>query len=407
VTVPLLVGVWLVLGVGELQPLGVGVPLLSAVTLAVLLRLTVEVCEEVSDVVAVAVPVIEGVDEGDDVGECVAVRVELTEEPLDELAVGVFVTLGVAVSLCVIVGVWDDVSVCEGDAVMLDDALLLGVSLAEAPRDKRAVGELLTVELGVADAVCVELAEGVAVGVWVTVAAALFDDVGDGDGVSGELGDFDALAPAVSEAVGLRDVDGLAESEVDVDGVGDDVGEGVATGVSAADDEGVRVDDCVSGALAVIEALAPRVREDVGDALDVLDNDNVDDDVCVGDCEGEFVREGVGVPETESVGVVESVVGALGEFEALAPLERLLLGVKLAESDQLIVDVALREPVGVPVCVELGVDVSLPDSVLVALGDSLLLGVSEGERPRETEPVGDKDAFNDDVAEDDGEGDGV
>jgi hypothetical protein len=290
---------------------------------------------------------------------------------------------------------------------MLDDTLLLGVSLAEAPRDNRAVGELLTVELGVADAVCVVLAEGVAVGVWVTVAAALLDDVGEGDGVSGQLGDFDALAPAVSEAVGLRDVEGLAESEEDVEGVGEGVGEGVATGVSAADEEGVLVEVCVSGELAVIEALAPREREDVGDALTVFDNDNDEDGVCVGDCVGEAVREEVGVPETESVGVVEGVVGALGELEALAPLERLPVGVQLAESDPLVVVVALRDPVGVPVCVELGVDVSLPDKVLVVLGDSLLLGVSEGERPRETEPVGVKDAFNDDVAEDEGVREGV
>jgi hypothetical protein len=78
---------------------------LSAVTLAVSLRLTVEVCEGVSDVVAVAVIVIDGVDEEDEVGERVAVRVELAEEPLEVLAVGVFVTLAVAVSLCVMVGV--------------------------------------------------------------------------------------------------------------------------------------------------------------------------------------------------------------------------------------------------------------------------------------------------------------
>ncbi len=271
--------------------------------------------------------------------------------PKDSVVVGVLVCdderLGVDESLSITEEATDGVDVVLAIINVVD---VDGVPLAEPQRDRVVVG----------------------VGVGEAVADIEFDPVPESEPV------FDELAPAVSEAVGVRETD--LERLI--------VGLGVIDGVSVLELDGVPVGVPlpltlavtlgVSEILAVTLALAPRVTEGVADcerdALRVKVEEGVDEDVPVLDevPDPEPVCEGV------SVGVADAVNVAVDEGDG----DREDEGVLLAEPP------AERVVVGVAVTVEerLGVDesLSLPDGVCVGVRDSDPVPVAVGD----AEPVG-------------------
>jgi hypothetical protein len=229
----------------------------------------------------------------------------------------------------------------------------------------------------------------------------------------------DELAPSVSDAVGVRDVE--RERDGVLLGVIDEVGVSVAVlldvGVPLSEDDSVVLG--VPELLGVCDALAPSVIDGVGDSEREELADSVDDDVedgvrvDVGVALPVGVTDGVSVAvvleETLGLAVTDGVSEAVGVPLADAPRESVVDGVLEGDEDMLCVVERLSLPVGVPEGVD--ADVPVPDPVpdTVAVGDALTLlvldPVFESEpvddelAPRVTEAVGvhETELDNDDV----------
>jgi hypothetical protein len=167
----------------------------------------------------------------------------------------------------------------------------------------------------------------------------------------------EGLAPAVNEAVGVRDAD--FERLTVIDGVDDGVLVGVIVGIG----DGVALAVGELETLAVVEidgdteGLSPYesvlVAELESDALRVAVEDVVGNDVVV----DEGVDELVGVPDAETdavalpvsvaLEVMDGVLAGDGELLAVAPSDRVVVGVPDIEADRLTVVERLSLPVAV------------------------------------------------------------
>jgi hypothetical protein len=392
--------------------LDVGVPLSDSVSVELGVPESLDVTEALAPSVIDAVEVSEreglsdsvddGVDDGVGVGEEVALPVgvddgvPLTVALLDmlELAVkdGVSEELGVPLADAPLDSVVVGVTVDDDETLCVEDRLSLPVGVTEGVDSALPVPDPVAVTVAVGD----------------VLTLLVVDPVVESNPVDEEL------APSVSDAVGVRDIE--RERDVVDEGVTDDVGVPVGVwldvGVPLSEDDFVVLGVCEL--LGVDDALAPSVIDDVADSETELDKDKV----VLG------VAEDVGVPDVVWLGVVvlltESVFVLLGVSELLEVIDALAptvldgvgesdgdaLRVSVDDSDgervpskdeskegtcvlliedddtRLGVDVAVFVGVGVVDDVPVDEEVLLPDSLLVSEPVPEALGVIEADAPK-------------------------
>ena len=384
--------------VGEPDNVDVGVGSAVAVLLALLVELGVPVPDGVWDAVTLedgvgvsgALALLLGLAplESDAVGETVAVALRLTEPVVvcvgllvgDTVRLGEFVRDGVSAAL----GVGFPVSVPLTDALGVSLAVLealspretepvvVGVALLERLSD----GDAASVADVVADFVS-EL-ETVAVGVGVPDGVPLLLCVGVPLEESDTLDVIDALAPFVTEPVGVE------ESEAGAVELGDGVIGGVPEGVGVGepvlvlDDVGVDDTDDDGDSEPVREEEAPSVSDAVGVRLRDDDNDEDDEGVCAGVDVPVIVGLGDGVTLPDGTDVMLAVPESEPEDEGLAPREIVAVGVREAERETLRVDVGVEEGVSVLVAVAEPVGVPEGDIDAAELAVKVVVAVLEG-----------------------------
>jgi hypothetical protein len=300
VAVPLALGVELGVPVaeGDVEAVSLDDGEGVAGALALLLGLAPDDSEDVGDAESDALS--DFVDDGDtedvgdgvvvDAGEVVADGVDALEDDGSPLAEAL--TDGLGVSL----GVREGLAPVESGGVA--EAVMLAVRVA----DDELLTVLLLVRLGVSeveeleDGVCVPVGDPVAL-----VEAVVLEE-------SDTLGEIDAEAPTVTDAVGVRELDAAWVSVLE--GVANAVPEGVGDELPVPETVGVTVDviEDESETVPELEGLAPLVRLAVGDLDCVLER------LCV----ELAVDDDVGVTEVviEPVPVCEGVTGEVGEAES-------------------------------------------------------------------------------------------
>jgi hypothetical protein len=289
----------------------------------------------------------------------------------DAVVVGVSDELEDVEPVCVDEGDVDAVEVPVGvcEALAVEDRLTEGVAAAVveelAPTDREAVGDE-DIEIG-ADCVLVGVMvdDGVGVGVLEGVSELDMDDVAVGVSVGRIDGVSLALLPVDNDGVNDCDVEGSRDC--------DELAVSDAVGVSEALGVGVGVDDGVVHA--VEDGLATDAR------IAPCDMDAVSDDVLVGVPVGDAVDVADGVGDGDGVG---DSAGNPNDCVELPLAPKLTVAVIDADSvgDGVIDGVPVVLLVAVPdgLLVLLGVTdgVGVPDAVILAVTESLVVAESEG-----------------------------
>jgi hypothetical protein len=394
--------------VGEPDNVDVGVGSAVVVLLALLVELGVPVPEGVCDAVmledgvgvggALALLLALAPLESDAVGDTVADALRLTE-PVT-VCVGLLVGDTVRLGVLVRDGVSDALEDGFPVSVPLTDAL--GVSLAV--RDALSPRETEPVVVGVA--LLERLSDGDNVGGndavadFVSELEAVAVGVGEPDGVplplcvgvpldeSDTLDVIDALAPFVTEPVGVEEsVAGAVELG---DGVTGGVPEGVGVDelVLLLDDVDVDETDDDGDSEPVCEEDAPSVSDAVGVRLRDDDKDEDDEGVCAGVGVPVIVGLGDGVALPDGTDVILAVPESEPEDEGLAPRDIVAVGERETEREREKVELGVIEGVAVPDGLELPVAEALDDAILVILGVSEMLGVHDALAPDDKDDVG-------------------
>ncbi len=314
--------------------MGVSEPVPVALLVAVILELIVEEPVPESD------PVFEGLT------PLVRLAVGVRVKDLDRLCVELAVNDGVGVPVGVVLAV----------GVIVADRELDALDVSETVGDTDGLKPCDGVDIGVnhMDALHVEVAEGVDVGVPVIVLVPLSVGVEDRelvvDGVSASEPEFDELAPSVTLEVGVCEIefDILVVELGVIEGVGDD--DDVILEVGEALDDIELVVDGVSASEPEFDELAPIAALEVGvcnielDILDVelgvIEEAGDDDDVILEVCEAlddkeldgdiESVADGIALP------MLASVVTGVCVCGSECACETVVLHVCSADDDELI-----------------------------------------------------------------------